>query len=146
MKNVASIFTMIAFIFLLSSCKKKVAVTPLSDYKVTVIDENWDQTLLKAQTKDKNICLMFHASWCNICKTFIADVLTNTNVANTINNKIIVGLIDGDKTYGKPYFNQFNGDSFPTFLILDKNGQEISRRKGGMNNTEFLNWINTYLK
>jgi thioredoxin-related protein len=55
-------------------------------------------------------------------------------------------MIDGDMTYGKTYYNLYNASGFPTFLILDKNGSELSRKSGGMSSSEFTNWVTPYLK
>jgi thioredoxin-related protein len=147
MQKVASLilfFLITSIVF--TACKKKVPVTPLDEYKVTVIHEDFDGALNLASTNDKNMCLMLHADWCTICKTFIRDVLTEEEVEQAIKSKIVFALIDGDKDYGKTYFNQYNAHGFPTFLILDKHGVEIARNGGGLSKSEFLTWVNAYLK
>jgi thioredoxin-related protein len=133
-----------AFALFNSGCKKK-AVAP-SSYNFTVIQENFDSTKTAAVANKQNICLMIHADWCNICNTFLAEVLTDEAVINKIKNKIVFGLIDGDKTYGKTYFNLYNIQGFPTFLILDEKGVEITRKSGGLSSAEFITWVTPYLK
>jgi thioredoxin-related protein len=136
------------FLFTLSvafiNCKKK-AVAP-SSYNFPIIQENYDSTLLVASNANKNICLMIHASWCNTCNTFKANVLADENVVNIIKDKIVFAMIDGDKTYGKTYFNQFQLSGFPTFILLDKNGVELSRKSGGLSSSDFKTWVTPYLK
>ena len=127
-------------------CSKKVKEPNPGDYKVTIHMDNWNQMSTDAITKDQNMFLMLHASWCSICNTFKNEILTEESVATIVNNKIVVGLIDGDKDYGKPYMSQYNASGFPTFLILDKNGTELARKSGAFSKSDFLNWINPYLK
>jgi thioredoxin-related protein len=132
--------------FSLISCTKKVKEIPHDQYKVEVIHDNWDSTLSAANTQDKNIVLMIHASWCSICNTFINTVLTDESVETEIGNKIIVSLIDGDKEYGKPYYTQFGASGFPTFVITDKAGNQIAKRSGQLSKEEFLSWISPHYK
>ncbi|MEZ5046940.1 MAG: thioredoxin family protein [Chitinophagaceae bacterium] len=136
---------LIATIFIaFTSCQKKVKEPSLSDYKVSIIHEDWNAALLKATSNQKNVCVIFHASWCNICNTFLSTVLTDANVESEINSQLIISLIDGDKDYGKPYFNEYGGQSFPTFIIINNQGVELAKRSGGMSKTEFLTWIKPY--
>jgi uncharacterized HAD superfamily protein len=81
-----------------------------------------------------------------VCNTFKANVLTDSSVINTINNKIVFALIDGDKTYGKTYFDKYSINSFPTFVILDKNGNAIIKKIGGLSASEFKTFVTPYLK
>ncbi len=137
------IFLMLACIF---GCSKKVKEPNPGDYKVVIQYDNWNQMKADAGIKDQNMFLMLHASWCSICNTFKNDVLTEEEVGTILNNKIVIGLIDGDKDYGKPYMTQFNAGGFPTFLILDKNGNELAKKSGAFSKPDFLSWINPYLK
>lgn len=146
MKYAIFIFIVMSMAFLsLISCNK-VKTTPKENYMVSVIHEDYNASLQKAQADNKNVCIMLHADWCSICKTFIADVLTDEGVAQAINGKILFALIDGDKTYGKTYYDLYKASSFPTFVITDKQGVEITKRSGKMDKTEFQNWITNYLK
>jgi len=111
-----------------TSCSKKVKETPLDQYKVTVVHDNWDSTKSLANSNNKNICLMIHASWCSICNTFKSDVLTDQSVENEIASNIILSLIDGDKEYGKPIYIQYGATGFPTFVITDANGNMLAKR------------------
>ena len=139
-----SIVFAILLAFTAFSCSKKNKEIPHDQYKVTVIHDNWASTLSNANSNNKNIVLMIHASWCSICNTFINTVLTDESVEAEIGNKIIVSLIDGDKDYGKTYYNQFNATGFPTFIITDKDGIEKARRSGKMTKEEFISWITPY--
>jgi thioredoxin 1 len=121
-------------------------VNPPAGYPFYVIQDNYDTTKVIAKQQNKNIFLMVHADWCSICNQFKSSVLNDNEVKNVLENKIITSLIDGDKTYGKPYATQFGVVGFPTMFVLDADGNVLVKRKGGMDKATFLAWINNYLK
>ncbi len=138
---------LVAFLLIISviACGKKVKELSLEENKVSFHLNNWNQMSVDAVAKTQNIFLMLPASWCSICITIKKDILTEESVGNMVNNKIVVGLIDGDKDYGKLYISRHNANGFPTFLILDKNGNELLRKTGEISKSDFLNWINPFL-
>ena len=72
--------------------------------------------------------------------------LLDQSVENELANNIIMSLIDGDKDYGKPIYNQYGASGFPTFVITDANGNMLTKRSGKINKEEFINWIKPYYK
>jgi thioredoxin-related protein len=144
MKKIIGLLIISISIITFINCGKK--TFPAVNFPFYIVQENFDTTKTIATNQDKNIFLMFHADWCSICNTFKTSVLTSIDIKNTLQNKIITSLIDGDKTYGKPYATQFGITGYPTFLVLDKSGMELSRRVGGMDEATFKAWITPYLK
>ncbi len=140
------LFLAITFsLFTAISCKK--AATPISDYKVTVIQEDWAAAVTTATANNKNICIMLHASWCSKCKNFISNVFTNSVVENSVAGKILIAKIDAEKNADGPtLFKKYNGDSFPTFVIVNKNGDELAKKSGEMTQAEFLAFLQPYYK
>lgn len=123
---------------------KKVKEPSLEDFKGSIPLNSWNQMSKDAVTKNQNMILMLHPSWGAIFNTFKKDILIEGLVGNIVNNKIVIGLIDGDKDYGKLHMNPYNANGFPTFLILDKNANELTRKSGGLGKSDFLNWINPF--
>jgi thioredoxin-related protein len=144
MKNFVVCLVLLASLFTTYSCSKK--SLPPVNYPFTIIEDDLDAAKQSAQTNNKNIFLMVHADWCSNCQTFKTTVLQSQTVKTKLSAGIVTSLIDGDKTYGKPIANTYNVNSFPTFIILDNKGVELARKKGLMNEADFLNWINSYLK
>jgi thioredoxin-related protein len=134
-----TVFLVIGF----SNCKKSF---PEVVYPFTIISDNMDSSKATAAQRNSNIFLMIHADWCSICNIFKTTVLQSDDIKNTLANGIVTSLVDGDKTYGKPIASQYNISGFPTFLILDKNGVELSRRKGVLTEDAFKTWVTPFLK
>jgi thioredoxin-related protein len=144
MKNVL-LFSLLALTnTLFNGCSKK--PFPAVSYPFTIFQEDLAGAKTAASAQDKNIFLMIHADWCEVCNTFKTNVLQSTDIKNTLSNGIITSLIDGDKTYGKPIADTYKVTGFPTFLVLDKNGNVIIRKTGGMNESTFKAWVMPYLK
>ncbi|MBP9932246.1 MAG: thioredoxin family protein [Chitinophagaceae bacterium] len=137
------LFGLILFIV---SCKKKAEYTDPSSYQVVVINENWSQAVQQAKDKNQHIFLLLHADWCGICKGFIADVMPDQDVALSINNKIIVAMVDGDMPGGADLKTKYAVSAYPTMVIVDKDENTILKRQGQIEKQEFVNWITPYLK
>jgi thiol:disulfide interchange protein len=131
-------------LFALGNCGKKSLTAPT--YSFSIIQDNLDSSKTVATAQNKNIFLMVHADWCSVCQTFKTTVLQSAEIKNTLSNGIVTSLIDGDKTYGKPIATQYNVGAFPTYLILDKNGVELKRRSGTVDEATFKAWVTPYLK
>lgn len=77
---------------------------------------------LSKETK-QNIVLVFSASWCGHCKNLKNDLPT----IEGFDNKIIC-ILDSDNE--KKTARQFKVKSLPTSIMLNSNGEEISRTVG----------------
>jgi thioredoxin-related protein len=145
MKTAYFITAILLTIGFASACKK-VATTPTENYKVTTVNDDWTTAKHHATSTDKNILLMVHASWCNTCKTFIKDVLTDANLAAKVNNKMVFAIVDGEQGDGPNLQTTYAVSGFPTFIITDKNGNKLTSKSGGMTSEAFYNFIAPYLK
>jgi thioredoxin-related protein len=136
---------LISFCFC-TACKKNVATTPKEDYKIKLIEDNWNAAKAEATTNDKNIILMLHATWCNYCKTFIKDVITDQSIASALENKIVFALINAEEGDGPSLKSQYGGSGYPHFIIVESNGNKLAEKQGNTNSSEFLSLVTPYLK
>lgn len=130
-------------IFLTAYSKKAKEPKP-EDNKLAIHMDDWNLMSADAIGKVQKMLLMLHASWCSISNTFKNDTLNEASVGSRINHTIVVGLIDGDKNYGKPDMSFCDPIGFPTFLIHVKNGNEPQRNSGALRKADFLTYINPY--
>jgi thioredoxin-related protein len=141
MKHLLFLFSII---FLATACAKKVPEP--KTYPFYIVQDNFDTTKSLALAQQKNIFLMIHADWCSVCNTFKTDVLNDASIKTFMENKIVASMIDGDKTYGKTYYDLFSVSAFPTMLVLDATGKELLRKRGTFTKEEFKVWLTPYLK
>lgn len=82
-----------------------------------------DEALRLSQKTNQNVVLIFSASWCGFCKTLKNDL---PNIKE-FDNKIIC-ILDSDKE--KRLARKFKAKSLPTSVMLNSNGEEVSRMVG----------------
>jgi thioredoxin 1 len=141
MKHLLFLFSII---FLATSSAKKVPAP--KSYPFSIVQDDFETTKSLAATQQKNIFLLIPADWCSVCNTCKTDVLNDASIKTFMENKIVASMIDGDKTYGKTYYDLFSVSAFPTMLVLDATGKELLRRRGGISKEEFKVWLGPYLK
>ncbi len=103
--------------------------------------EDYDKAVKKAKKQDKPILLFFTGSdWCGPCKMLVKDFFESNKFAKTANEKnLIVYKADfpnnkdlvSPKKRKKNYFlkTMYDVGSYPTIVIIDKNGNELARKK-----------------
>ena len=92
-----------------------------------------DLALRLSKDTKQNVVLIFSANWCGFCKVLKSDLPT----INGFDNKIIC-ILDSDKQ--KKLARQFKAKSLPTSIMLNPNGQEISRISG-YDKTSYEKWL-----
>ncbi|PZP45694.1 MAG: hypothetical protein DI598_12990, partial [Pseudopedobacter saltans] len=115
------------------------------------------QAVTAAQKEDKQVFLIFHASWCAWCH-HLDSLLTKTTLAKTFNKHFVlthVTILENKGPHkkdenpgGMDLFAQYGGSSntgIPYWVILDKNGKYLanSRMKGADEDLTGVNGDNT---
>ena len=107
---------------------------------------NWEhgtfaEALNKAKTNKKGPKLVFldcFTTWCGPCK-HMANVVFPTKEAGDYFNKNFVNIkIDMEKGEGIEIAKKYSVAAYPTFLILDGDGNEIGRVVGGGDLADFV--------
>lgn len=126
-----------AFISLITSTSIFAQETP----NATIIQQ---QAITKAKKENKQVFLMFHASWCSWCHR-LDSLLTKTPLSKTIDKHFVLahvtilehkGIHEKDNNPGgMELFQQYGGGAnsgIPYWVVLDNNGKFLanSRLKG----------------
>lgn len=130
MKKIVAILMLLAPISTQGIYAQDVTVSSSSISYVTDLDLALS---LSKETK-QNVVLIFSASWCVHCNNLKNDL----NNIDGFDNKIIC-ILDSDKE--KKLSRQFKVKSLPTSILLNSNGQEVSRLSG-YNKTSYQKWLN----
>lgn len=102
--------------------------------------DDYDKAVKKAKKQDKPILLFFTGSdWCGPCKMLVADFFESDKFAKIADEDLIIYEADfprnkdliTQKQRKKNYFlsRMYDVGSYPTIVIIDKNGKEIARKK-----------------
>lgn len=87
---------------------------------------SYEQALVEAKKKDRLIVAEFSAVWCGSCRKFHDQVLGNDSVKTLLDDNFVFTRLEYESD-DQPYFAQYAVTGFPTILLLDTNGQAITR-------------------
>lgn len=101
----------------------------------------FSQALAKAKNNKKGPNLVFvdcYTEWCGPCKMVAEKVFPLPHVGEFFNSQFINFKIDMEKGEGPELGKKYSIAAYPTFLILDGDGNEINRIVGAGGAEQFL--------
>ncbi|MEG0518164.1 MAG: thioredoxin family protein [Bacteroidales bacterium] len=100
--------------------------------------------MIQASCSRDSINLIFldcYTSWCAPCKKMSEEVFTQETVGKFFNNRFINIKMDMEKGLGPDIVKKYGVVAFPTFLILDSEGNEVGRVLGWKESDEFIKQV-----
>lgn len=92
----------------------------------------------KAKDAGKLIFMDCYTSWCAPCKMMNTTVFTDVKVGQFFNEHFINVKFDMEKGEGRELLKRYGMQVFPTYLLLDAEGNELHRVVGGHDPEEFI--------
>lgn len=89
------------------------------------------EALEQGAKEKKNVFLDCYTSWCGPCKYMADNVFTLKEAGDYFNRNFVNIKIDMEKGEGVEIAKKYSIKAFPTFLILDSEGNELHRVVGG---------------
>lgn len=105
-----------------------------------------EQALEKARQTGKPVFLDCYTTWCGPCKRMTGTVFPQEHVGNYFNANFVNIKIDMEKGEGLEVRKRYGVRAYPTFLILDGQGNEISRVIGSDQPDPFIAKVQNALK
>lgn len=79
-----------------------------------------------------------YTSWCGPCRYMSKTIFPMKQVGDYMNADFICAKVDMEKGQGPELAKKYGVSAYPTFLILDANGNEINRFLGSSEADEFI--------
>jgi len=98
-------------------------------------EHNFNKALQKAKNQNKEVMMMYSATWCPECNYMKEVVFKNKNIVKYIQKHFIVLTLDIQKDKLPKGFNYIG---IPTFFFIDKNSKEKNKIVGGSKANIFL--------
>lgn len=89
------------------------------------------QLLDQAKHESKLVFIDCYTSWCGPCRIMATKVFPQKIMGDYFNPRYVCAKIDMEKGEGIDLHKKFNVSAYPTFLILDSDGNELHRIVGG---------------
>ena len=114
---------------------------------------SWKQIKERAQAENKFIFVELFATWCGPCQYMSNEIFPLEQVGQPINQNFISVKVQMDSTESdnanvKKWYadaraisNEYNIQSFPTFLIFNPDGQAVHRIVGASDAPEFVGHV-----
>ena len=119
-------------------------VFPFSAYAQDSIrfdESGLESVIQRAKVEKKPIFYMAYADWCPHCKNIKATTLKDSEVISFMNTNYVFAGLNFEKPGSEDFKTKYNVKTFPTFLVLDENGQELARFTGELKKDKFLSEV-----
>jgi thioredoxin 1 len=100
------------------------------DASVNFYNGSYDNFLREAKKQQKPIILDFWATWCGPCKKLDRETFTDDAFASYLNENFLIYKVIIDSFDGIEIVERFEVKNFPTLLVADYRGNEVSKLKG----------------
>ena len=100
-----------------------------------------ESVMQRAKVEKKPLFYMVYADWCPHCKNIKATTLRDPEVVLFMNANYVFAGLNFEKPGSEDFKTKYNVKTFPTFLVLDENGQELARFTGELKKDKFLSEV-----
>ncbi|WP_147425745.1 thioredoxin family protein [Mucilaginibacter gracilis] len=95
-------------------------------------------SLLKAKSENKLVFVDCYTVWCGPCKAMAKNIFTIDTIGSFFNKNFVNVQLDMEKGEGKPATVKYQIEAYPSFLLLDGDGNLVYKFVGAMNAAEFM--------
>ena len=99
--------------------------------------DSFPQSLARAKQQNKLVFVDCYTVWCGPCKEMARTVFTQDSVADFFNASFVNVKLDMEKE-GKDKAGKYRVEAYPSFLLLDGDGNLVYKFVGGMTSGKFM--------
>lgn len=101
-----------------------------------------DEAVAKAKAENKLVFIDVYTDWCAPCKLMSQQIFPMKELGDYFNPKFISLQLNGEKNDdGKALVSKYKISAYPTFIILDGNGNMIHLFAGGVLSVAFIDKV-----
>ncbi|HAD97047.1 MAG TPA: hypothetical protein DCG19_06540 [Cryomorphaceae bacterium] len=114
---------------LIVGCKENSQTVDRSK-ELIIIDQDYDKALKLASKEDKLLFIDFYTTWCVPCKELDKLVFQNDSIKNILGKDFVMLKYDAEKDTIFHLSKKHHVSSYPTGIILNKEGFVLNRKYG----------------
>ena len=108
------------------------------DRAIKFEEAGFGAALSQAKSSGKLLFVDAFTSWCGPCKLMAKNVFTQNGVADFFNANFVNFAVDTEKGEGVEVRERYKIEVYPTFLLIDGNGDEVFRVVGEHSGESFI--------
>ncbi|NNE07618.1 MAG: thioredoxin family protein, partial [Gemmatimonadetes bacterium] len=89
-----------------------------------------DQARREAEAQGRPVLMKVGADWCSACNAFDKATYENDVVKSAIGSNVVLCKIDAEKGKGIEVARQYSVRNFPTFILMNAEGETMDRWLG----------------
>ena len=127
--------------------------TPTSDEKIGEIDtktlvsfiktDQLNAIMAKAKKEKKVVFIDFFTTWCAPCRLMDQSTFMDEDIATYMNDNCVSMKLDAEKGEGVALKIQYGIEAYPSYVFIDAEGNEVSKKTGSMGIEEFKKFMKT---
>jgi len=132
----------------LLNCLLLILLVGCSNVDIAYFDTDYKKVFAVASRSNRMIFLDFSTVWCGPCQYFEKRFQPDSALMNFMNETFFTCKIDAEHEFNKEIVSKYNISAYPTFIITDSNGDEISRIVGLKEKapTEFIDLLKNIIE
>ena len=95
----------------------------------------------KAKKEKKYLFVDVYTTWCPPCKYMSEKIFTQKSVGDYFNATFVNFKVDAERGEGPAFMQRYRVEAFPTFLLLDGEGNLVGKMVGGSPAEEFIEQV-----
>lgn len=101
--------------------------------------------LAKAAAHDKLVLADMSAIWCPTCRKLDKTIFSDTQVKQVIEDDFVFTRVEYESEQGKQFMQRYGVAGFPVLLVLNGEGEKLTRLPLTFDSLEFINNLNQVL-
>lgn len=118
------------------------AALPVFGQGIDFRDITVDQAIAEAKSGNKYVFVDVYTDWCGPCKMMDAQIFPLKEIGDYFNPKYVSIKFNAERGEEGPAFaNKYGVKAYPTFLIIDGNGELVHMFAGGILDLTFIDKV-----
>lgn len=98
------------------------------------------EVLKHAKENDKLIMVDIYTTWCGPCKLLDRTTFADERVRAFLSGDMVAYKVDAEKGEGVAFARKYKVTAFPNLIIINGDGELVSRQIGYVPPAQFLQW------
>jgi thioredoxin-related protein len=110
-------------------------------YSINFTNYTFKESLSKAQQDNKKVFVFFSADYSEQSNLMKSSVFIDSTVDSLVSRLMVPVMVEYNSTSYTHWVEKFEVKCLPTFIVLDTNGDVVSRYEGGMSTEGMISFI-----